>query len=121
MSPPSAARPVLDDARLAELQDMLGPVIDEVLRAWLQDTPRTLQAVHRALHDGELGAAICAAHALKGSCSNVGAASLSASAQALECALREGGADCSAATIALAQLDGEYDNAARLITARFRL
>jgi len=92
-----------------------------VLRAWLNDTPRTLRSVHQALRDGELGNAICAAHALKGSCSNVGAASLSASAQALECALREGGADCSAATIALAQLDGEYDNAARLITARFRL
>ncbi|MFZ5506087.1 Hpt domain-containing protein [Methyloversatilis discipulorum] len=121
MSPPPAAPPVLDDVRLTELQDMLGPVIDEVLRAWLQDTPRTLQTVYRALHHGELGAAICAVHALKGSCSNVGAASLSASAQALECALREGGADCSAATIAVAQLDGEYDNAARLITARFRL
>jgi HPt (histidine-containing phosphotransfer) domain-containing protein len=121
MSPPSAAPPVLDDARLAELQDMLGPFIGEELRAWLNDTPRTLQTVRRALRDGELGAAICAAHALKGSCSNVGAAGLSASAQALECALREGGAGCSAATIALAQLDGEYDNAARLITARFRL
>jgi HPt (histidine-containing phosphotransfer) domain-containing protein len=99
---------------------MLGPVIDDVLRAWLQDTPRTLQSVRRAVRDGEPDAALCAAHALKGSCSNVGAASLAASAQALECALREGGVDCSAATIALAQLDVEYDNAARLITARFR-
>lgn len=121
MLPPSDTAPVLDDARLAELQDMLGPVISEVLRAWLHDTPRTLQMVRRALHDGEIDAAICAAHALKGSCSNVGVAGLSASAQALECALRDGALDRGAAAIALTQLDGEYDNAARLITARFHL
>lgn len=113
--------PVLDEARLAELSTMLGPVLDEVMRAWLNDTPRTLDALREALRRGDAATAAGVAHALKGSCSNVGAARVCAAAQSLEHDLRSNEADCAAASVALARLDDEYDNAVRLITHRFEI
>lgn len=112
--------PVLDEARLTELRDILGDVLEEVLRAWLRDAPLSLAAARHGFTEARLDDALAAVHTLKGSSGNVGAARLAAASRRLEQAVHNGLLDGRAALNVLAQLDAEYDNAARLITARLQ-
>lgn len=114
----AAPHPAFDPDRLNELQSMLGPALTEVLRAWLADVPALIAALRSACDGGDAAQARLTAHALKGSCSNVGALRLQRLARDIEQRLREQPADCSAASIALAQLHVEYENAADFIRTR---
>lgn len=110
--------PVFDRARLDELKSMLGPALAEVLRAWLADVPGLIGALQTACAGGNAAEAALTAHALKGSCSNVGALRLQALARELERRLLDQPGECGAASIALAQLRAEYENAAGFIRTR---
>ncbi|WP_018230838.1 Hpt domain-containing protein [Methyloversatilis universalis] len=114
----AASAPVFDRARLEELKSMLGSALAEVLRAWLVDVPALIAALQAACDRCDAAQAIITAHALKGSCSNVGALRLQALARDIEHRLRDQPSDCSAASIALAQLHAEYENAAGFIRTR---
>lgn len=105
---------LLDEARLTELRELLGTALDDILLAWLDDAPHSLAAARSALEAGRIEDAIKAVHTLKGSSSNVGASQLSARARELERQLRAGAADCNA----LAGLENDYHDAARLLRAR---
>lgn len=114
----AAACPAFEPDRLGELQAVLGPALTDVLRAWLSDVPKLIDALQRACDGRDMAQALITAHALKGSCSNVGAHRLQVLARDIEHRLRDQPADCSAASIALAQLHAEYENAADFIRTR---
>ncbi len=113
-----ASVPVFDRSRLEELKSMLGPALAEVLRAWLADVPGLIGALQTACERGNAAQAVLTVHTLKGSCSNVGALRLQSLARDIEHRLREQPGECGAASIALAQLRAEYENAADFIRTR---
>lgn len=116
LSPPDSG---LDAARLDEFRRLLGDMLDDILSAWLSDTPDTLAAARAALEEGRLADAIKAVHSVKGSSSNVGAVRLSSLARTLEAELAQPVADIDAPA-ALAQLELEFEHAARGIRALIR-
>ncbi|MGV3495037.1 MAG: response regulator [Ramlibacter sp.] len=84
---------LLDPARLAEFREFDDEDLTmtrEVLGLFLQDTPQRLQALHDALPARDARAVATAAHALKGSAGNIGAAALHAAAGELETCARDG-------------------------------
>lgn len=115
---PDAQPPLLDDARLAELQDMLGEVLEDVLRAWLGDARQTLVDARAAFVSARPAPALDLLHTLKGSSANVGAARLAAAARRLEQAARSGVLDETALLKLLTQLDALYEQTAVRIAAR---
>jgi HPt (histidine-containing phosphotransfer) domain-containing protein len=109
----------LDAARLADFRGLLGNMLDDILRAWLADTPDTLAAARAALDSGRLADAVKAMHAVKGSSSNVGATRLSSLAHTLEAQLAQATAEIDAPA-AMAQLEIEFEHAARGIRELIR-
>ncbi|WP_232417997.1 Hpt domain-containing protein [Methyloversatilis thermotolerans] len=108
----------MDTARLTELGKMVGGSLDVVLSAWAEDTDARLEQLQHALEQRDIESARLCAHAIKGSSLNVGAARTASAARELEHALDAQHPDCAAASITLAKLRGQYENAARLIRER---
>ena len=101
--PPSAAAtigdtmPLLDSAALQTLRDLSGPGDEtffvEVIDLYLKDSLALVSAIRQAAHNRDAQALMPAAHSLRSSSGNVGAASLSAVCRALECAASGNGMD----------------------------
>lgn len=88
---PFDSQPVLDDAVLDELKDMLDDALSEIVVGFLGGLDAEVQAIEQALAPG--GAALrAAAHSLKGSAGNLGARRLAALASAVEKAALAGDA-----------------------------
>jgi PAS domain S-box-containing protein len=91
-TPPATAprqETLLDLRVLDQLREVLGPAYGEFTAAFLRDTPRRLDALRTAYQAGDHGALKRAAHALKGSCANLGSARVVALCRALERAVDE--------------------------------
>jgi signal transduction histidine kinase/DNA-binding response OmpR family regulator len=85
--------PLMDFSRLQEFKEYDDEALTmtrEVVELFLTDAPARLQALRDALTDGDAGAFAKAAHALKGSSSNIGATALGAAAGLLESDARKG-------------------------------
>lgn len=114
--PPSAAAtiddtvPLLDSGVLQTLRDLSGPGDEtffvEVIDLYLKDSVALVGAIRQAALSRDAHALMPAAHSLRSSSGNVGAASLSAVCRALECAASGNGMDDVAPL--LAQLERIY-------------
>ncbi len=101
--PPSAAAtiddtvPLLDSGVLQTLRDLSGPGDEtffvEVIDLYLKDSVALVGAIRQAALSRDAQALMPAAHSLRSSSGNVGAASLSAVCRALECAASGNGMD----------------------------
>jgi HPt (histidine-containing phosphotransfer) domain-containing protein len=101
--PPSAAAtiddtvPLLDSGVLQTLRDLSGPGDEtffvEVIDLYLKDSVALVGAIRQAALSRDAQALMPAAHSLRSSSGNVGAASLSAVCRALECAASSNGMD----------------------------
>lgn len=81
----------LDAARVEVLRGV--EAFTRVAETFLEDAPRLLKEMRRALATGDLSAAEQTAHRLKGSSANVGATLLSSSLRQLEVLARDGDPD----------------------------
>lgn len=110
-----AETPHLDPAAIAALQS-LGPdgdisFLHELIGIYLEDTPKRLAELDAALARGDAAVAARAAHTIKGSSSNFGAAGLAQQAQQVEAQCKAG--DCAAALALVPALKAEI----RLVAA----
>jgi two-component system, sensor histidine kinase and response regulator len=99
----TAAMPV-SDALLARVGGSQA-VLEEIIDLFLEDSPKLLDDIRRALQKGDAQAAYRATHTLKGSIGNFDAHDAVAIAQRLEARSREG--DLAAATAVFAMLEKE--------------
>ena len=82
--------PVISSSVLDELRDVLGSEVDKIIAAYLEDTPRLIAQLERAVVGNDPIALRVAAHTLKSSSANVGATTLSEAARDLEHGARDG-------------------------------
>ncbi len=105
--------PVLDPVILESLRalspDDDGEFLREIAGIFLADTPQRIAELDRSLAAGDAATFARAAHSIKGSSANLGAAALGAAAQRLETEAKEAG--LSAAPPFLAALKAEFDRA----------
>lgn len=109
MSAPEPTLPVDPDVlqMLADLQEPGEPdLLRELVTLFLRDTPERLAALEDALAVDDLPTAARAAHSLKGSAANLGAADLQALASTAETHARAG--DRQATEADLVQLGAEF-------------
>ena len=86
-----AAQPaVLNAAVLDDLRDVLGGEVDRIIALYLEDAPRLIAQLERAVVGNDPIALRVAAHTLKSSSANVGATTLSEAARDLEHGARDG-------------------------------
>ena len=96
-----AAQPaVLNAAVLDDLRDVLGGEVDRIIALYLEDAPRLIAQLERAVVGNDPIALRVAAHTLKSSSANVGARTLSDAARELEHGARDGTLDKPEALVA---------------------
>jgi HPt (histidine-containing phosphotransfer) domain-containing protein len=109
--------PIIDPEAIASLRQLNpddgGEFLREILGIYIEDTPKRLEELRKTLAAGDAAGLARAAHTIKGSSSNVGAAALRAAAERLEHLVRGEGlggaaplvAECEAQfALALAEL-----------------
>ncbi len=85
-----ATPPVLNASVLDDLRDVLGGEVDKIIALYLEDAPRLIAQLERAVVGNDPIALRVAAHTLKSSSANVGATTLSEAARDLEHGARDG-------------------------------
>lgn len=98
---PWADVPTLDPSVLEELREYSSEeqdLAEELIDLFLEDSPKQLIALQRALRDTDRGEVEKRSHRLKGSAGSIGAARLRSICEALESAAREGAEPMSGAT-----------------------
>jgi signal transduction histidine kinase/CheY-like chemotaxis protein/HPt (histidine-containing phosphotransfer) domain-containing protein len=83
------APPVNQDV-IQDLVEMMGTEFTDLVRVYLEDTPKSLAALERAAADGGLEGLVAPAHSLKSTSANLGALGLSEMAKAIEHGARQG-------------------------------
>jgi len=85
-----AQPPVLNASVLDDLREVLGSEVDKIIALYLEDAPRLIAQLERAVVGNDPIALRVAAHTLKSSSANVGATTLSEAARDLEHGARDG-------------------------------
>jgi len=92
-SAPPAAAPsgaVLDTDVIRDLLDVMGDEFTDLVRVYLEDTPKSVTALEQAAARGDIEGLIAPSHSLKSTSANLGALSLSELAKRLEHGARGG-------------------------------
>ncbi len=98
--------PALDMEILQDLKEMMGTGYQELIRIYLEDSPKLLAQIQTAIAEGDSAALVTPAHTLKSSSANLGALRVSQIAKRMEKSARSGDA---AGPAAEAQaLDAEF-------------
>jgi len=84
------ASPALDASIVADLVDIMGEGFPELVRIYLEETPRRVLQLRDAAAEGDADAIVACAHTLKSSSANLGATGLSELARRLEYDARGG-------------------------------
>ncbi|WP_273844167.1 PAS domain S-box protein [Rubrobacter calidifluminis] len=119
---PDEGEPPLDPTILDNLRELAGEddpdLVSELVEMYLEDAPRRIEEIRRALHAGDAHALAQAAHTLKGSSGNMGATRV----QELAAGLQEAGdsGDLSGAEEKLASLERAFDRAKAALLALVR-
>jgi CheY-like chemotaxis protein len=100
--------PLLDEEARADLADTLGEdVLASLMRTFQQSLPTRMREIEQALADGDVQAAIKAAHSLRGAASNLGLSRMAHLLDRLESGLKkgDGGMDAAFAAMVEAAMD----------------
>jgi diguanylate cyclase (GGDEF)-like protein len=111
-------REPVDREVLGKLREVLGDAIGEAIQPFLEDVPRALADLERALREGEAETARQRAHAIRGSAGNMGAVRLSALARQLE--EQAGAGALRSALDGLPGIRREYDAVQRILVTELR-
>ena len=107
-------QPRLDDAALAELEDVMEDEFDTLVQTFLADSQARIVDLEQALARGNADQLVKAAHSFKGSCINIGAPWLSELCSRLEHAGKSGNLE-TAATV-LESVVVEFSEVARCLS-----
>ena len=87
---PAAGASVLDTDVVRDLLDVMGDEFTDLVRVYLEDTPKSVAALEQAAARGDVEGLIAPSHSLKSTSANLGALSLSELAKRLEHGARSG-------------------------------
>ncbi len=108
-------REILETLRMLGESDNDPGFINQIIDLFLDDVPRQLALLRRALEEGDADAFMRAAHKLKGSCANLGIKQLSHQFRALEIQGRAG--DLSGAAVRIDEIETDFDVVRELLEA----
>jgi signal transduction histidine kinase/CheY-like chemotaxis protein/HPt (histidine-containing phosphotransfer) domain-containing protein len=80
----TSAAPAINESIVNELIDVMGSEFTSLVRVYLEDTPKNLQALTAAAERGDVQGMIAPAHSLKSTSANLGAMALSDVAKLIE-------------------------------------
>src|SRR5262249_36415026 len=105
--PPSPSGSTLDAGVIGDLIDVMGDEFTELVRVYLEDTPKAVARLEQAAAAGQREGIIATSHSLKSTSANLGALRLSELAKRLEHGARSGdvGSD---ALVLVGELKREY-------------
>jgi signal transduction histidine kinase/CheY-like chemotaxis protein/HPt (histidine-containing phosphotransfer) domain-containing protein len=92
-----------------DLMDLMGSDFHDLIRVYLEDTPKNLSALERAARTNDVDALVAPAHSLKSTSANLGALLLADMAKRIEQGARSG--DLGEPVLMVAQLQNEYQRA----------
>lgn len=119
---PAAREPApedpLDRTVLAELRELLGDEVAQLVRVFLDDAPKLVRRMENAAARPDYPMLYQAAHALKSSSANLGAMRLSAAAKRIEMSARAEALDRPA--VAVAMLAEEYERVRKALQSDLR-
>jgi signal transduction histidine kinase/CheY-like chemotaxis protein/HPt (histidine-containing phosphotransfer) domain-containing protein len=84
------AAPAIDGEVVRDLMEMMGSEFSDLVRVYLEDTPKSLAALARAAASGRVEGLVGPAHSLKSTSANLGALALSEMAKGIEQGARQG-------------------------------
>src|SRR5579885_738393 len=111
VSPPPAtpsAEPVLDTEVVRDLLEVMGEEFTDLVRVYLEDTPKALATLEQAAARGHLEGLIAPSHSLKSTSANLGAMALSALAQRVEHGARGGSLNAAEAVVLVAEIKRSF-------------
>ncbi|GAB2503893.1 hybrid sensor histidine kinase/response regulator [Arenimonas alkanexedens] len=112
---PPATPPVLSSDVVEELRAVMGNEYLSLVRLFLEDAPKHVQALEAAATGADMSKMVGPAHTLKSAAANLGAMALSAAAKRIELGARQGVLPRPA--VAVAVLESEYRRAATALNA----
>jgi CheY-like chemotaxis protein/HPt (histidine-containing phosphotransfer) domain-containing protein len=92
-----------------DLMDLMGSDFHDLIRVYLEDTPKNLSALERGARSNDIDALVAPAHSLKSTSANLGALLLADMAKRIEQGARSG--DIGEPVLMVAQLQNEYQRA----------
>jgi signal transduction histidine kinase/CheY-like chemotaxis protein/HPt (histidine-containing phosphotransfer) domain-containing protein len=105
-APRTADGPAINQEVIQDLLEMMGSEFTDLVRVYLEDTPRSLAQLERAATEGGTEGLVAPAHSLKSTSANLGALGLSELAKRIEHGARLGALpDDPAALVAAAQAE----------------
>lgn len=112
-APPStpANESAIDNRLVSDLMEIMGAEFSELVRVYLEDTPKALSQLERAAQTNDVESLIAPAHSLKSTSANLGALRLSEMAKRLEHGARMG--ELGEPSLLVAQIYNEYQRAAQ--------
>ena len=90
LPPPSASGGTLDAGVIGDLIDVMGDEFTDLVRVYLEDTPKAVALLEQAAASGQAAGIIAPSHSLKSTSANLGAIRLSDLARRLEHGARSG-------------------------------
>ena len=106
-APSPAQGAAINAAILQDLLEMMGAEFTELVRVYLEDTPRSLALLERAAQSAELEGLVAPSHSLKSTSANLGALGLAEIAKRIEHGARVGKLGAPAVVL-VAELAAEY-------------
>ncbi|MBK8284479.1 MAG: response regulator [Ahniella sp.] len=100
----------IDNRLVSDLMEIMGAEFSELVRVYLEDTPKALSQLERAAQTNDVESLIAPAHSLKSTSANLGALRLSDMAKRLEHGARMG--ELGEPALLVAQIYNEYQRAA---------
>ncbi len=100
----------IDNRLVSDLMEIMGAEFAELVRVYLEDTPKALSQLERAAQTNDVESLIAPAHSLKSTSANLGALRLSDMAKRLEHGARMG--ELGEPALLVAQIYNEYQRAA---------
>ena len=118
-APPRPIQPIAPGGRsegaavdlnvVRDLMDLMGSDFHDLVRVYLEDTPKNLSALERAARTNDIDALVAPAHSMKSTSANLGALLLADMAKRIEQGARSG--DIGEPVLLVAQLQNEYQRA----------
>jgi HPt (histidine-containing phosphotransfer) domain-containing protein len=90
LPPPSAPGGTLDAGVIGDLIDVMGDEFTDLVRVYLEDTPKAVALLEQAAASGQAAGIIAPSHSLKSTSANLGAIRLADLAKRLEHGARSG-------------------------------
>jgi signal transduction histidine kinase/CheY-like chemotaxis protein/HPt (histidine-containing phosphotransfer) domain-containing protein len=119
-APTTSTEPVLDTEIVRDLVEVMGDEFTELVRVYLEDTPKALVVLEQAAERGSLEGLIAPAHSLKSTSANLGAMALSELAKRVEHGARSGTLDPREAVALVAEIQRGFQRVNAELNALLR-